>query len=280
MSKVFLGRNLCIYAIVSSLCLLFIITTTGCSTSTAPDEYANNPIAQRETLVQISTIDALLGGVYDGVMTFGTLKEYGDFGIGTFEGLDGEMVGFDGNFYQVKADGIAYPVADSMETPFASVTFFDTDCQEKLPGGADYQQLRDFLDEILPTGNIFYAIKIEGTFSYMKTRSVPGQQKPYPPLVEVVKNQPTFEFTDVEGIVVGFRCPAYVAGVNVPGYHLHFLTKDKSAGGHVLEFQVDEAVAYIDYTSEFLMILPGNDSDFYKIDLTQEKQEELEQVEK
>lgn len=279
MSKVFLGRNLCIYAIVSSLCLLFIITTTGCSTSTAPDEYANNPIAQRETLVQISTIDALLGGVYDGVMTFGTLKKYGDFGIGTFEGLDGEMVGFDGNFYQVKADGIAYPVSDSMETPFASVTFFDTDCQEKLPGGADYQQLRDFLDEILPTGNIFYAVKIEGTFSYMKTRSVPGQQKPYPPLVEVVKNQPTFEFTDVEGIVVGFRCPAYVAGVNVPGYHLHFLTKDKSAGGHVLEFQVEEAVAYIDYTSEFLMILPGNDSDFYKIDLTQEKQEELEQVE-
>jgi acetolactate decarboxylase len=279
MSKVFLERNLCIYAIVSSLCLFFI-TTTGCSTSTTPGGYANNPIAERETLVQISTIDALLGGVYDGVVTFGTLKEYGDFGIGTFEGLDGEMVGFDGNFYQVKADGIAYPVSDSMETPFASVTFFDADYQEKLPWGIDYQQLREFLDEILPTGNIFYAVKIEGTFSYMKTRSVPGQQKPYPPLVEVTKSQPTFEFTDVEGVIVGFRCPAYVAAVNVPGYHLHFLTNDNSAGGHILEFQVKEAVAYVDYTSEFLMILPGSDSDFYKIDLTQEKQEELEQVEK
>jgi acetolactate decarboxylase len=279
MSKVFLGRNLRIYAIVSSLCLLFI-TTTGCSTSTTPGGYANNPIAERETLVQISTIDALLGGVYDGVVTFGTLKEYGDFGIGTFEGIDGEMVGFDGNFYQVKADGVAYPVSDSMETPFASVTFFDADYQEKLPWGIDYQQLREFLDEILPTGNIFYAVKIEGTFSYMKTRSVPGQQKPYPPLVEVTKSQPTFEFTDVEGIIVGFRCPAYVAAVNVPGYHLHFLTNDNSAGGHILEFQVKEAVAYVDYTSEFLMILPGSDSDFYKIDLTQEKQEELEQVEK
>ncbi len=279
MSRVFLGGNLRIYAIVSSLCLFFI-TITGCSTSTTHGGYANNPIAERETLVQISTIDALLGGVYDGVVTFGTLKEYGDFGIGTFEGLDGEMVGFDGNFYQVKADGIAYPVSYSMETPFASVTFFDADYQEKLPGGIDYQQLREFLDEILPTGNIFYAVKIEGTFSYMKTRSVPGQQKPYPPLVEVTKNQPTFEFTDVEGIIVGFRCPAYVAAVNVPGYHLHFLTNDKSAGGHVLEFQVKEAVAYVDYTSEFLMILPGSDSDFYKIDLTQEKQEELEQVEK
>ena len=97
MNRVFLGRNLCLCATVSWLCLL-LITTTGCSTSIIPDGYTNNPIAERETLVQISTIDALLGGVYDGVVTLVTLKEYGDFGIGTFEGPDGEMVGFDGSF--------------------------------------------------------------------------------------------------------------------------------------------------------------------------------------
>ena len=132
----------------------------------------------------------------------------------------------------------------------------------------------------MPTGNIFYAIKIEGTFSYIKTRSVPAQEKPYPPLVEVTQNQPIFEFNDVEGTIVGFRCPAYVAGINVPGYHLHFLTKSKDSGGHVLEFEIVEAVASIDYTSEFLMILPGDDSDFYEVDLTQDKQKELEKVEK
>jgi len=243
-------------------------------------EYADNPIAQRETLVQISTINALLSGVYDGVMTFGTLKEYGDFGIGTFASLDGEMLGFDGRFYQIKADGIAYPVSDSIETPFASVTFFDTDLKEQLPQGMDYKQLEEFLDDILPTNNIFYAIKTEGILSYMKTRSVPGQEKPYPPLVEVIKNQPVFEFNDVEGTIVGFRCPAYVSGVNVPGYHLHFLTKDKDAGGHMLEFKIEKAVAYMDHTSDFLMLLPGEDSDFYKINLTQNKQEELKEVEK
>ena len=161
------------------------------------------------------------------MVAFGTLKEYGDFGIGTFEGLDGEMIGFDGDFYQLKADGIAYPVSDSM-----------------------------------------------------KTRSVPRQEKPYPPLVEVTKNQSIFEFDDVEGTIVGFRCPSYVAGVNVPGYHLHFLTKSKDAGGHVLEFNVEEAAASMDYASEFLMILPSKDSDFYDIDLTQDKQEELEKAEK
>ena len=265
--------------IACSLCL-FLAIVTSCSTSPTSPQSANNPIAQRETLVQISTIDALLNGVYDGVVTFGTLKEYGDFGIGTFEGLDGEMVGFDSKFYQIKADGVAYPVSDSMETPFACVTFFDTDLEEQLPQGTDYEQLEKFLDGILPTKNIFYAIRIEGAFSYMKTRSVPGQKKPYPPLAEVTKNQPVFEFNNVEGTIVGFRCPSYAAGVNVTGYHLHFLTKGKDAGGHVLEFQIEEAVVAVDYTSEFLMILPGNDSDFYKIDLTQEKQEELEQVEK
>jgi acetolactate decarboxylase len=264
--------------IISSLCLLFT-TVTGCSISTIPAEYAENPIAQRETLVQVSTIGAILNGVYDGVVDFATLKDYGDFGIGTFEGLDGEMIGFNGNFYQVKADGIAYPVSGSTDTPFACVTFFDTDYEEELPEGFDYEQIQEFLDDTLPTGNIFYAIKIEGTFSYMKTRSVPGQQKPYPPLVEVTRNQPIFEFTNIDGTVIGFRCPAYVAGVNIPGYHLHFLTKGKNAGGHVLEFQIAEAVIYVDNTSEFLMILPGEGSDFYELDLTQDKQEELGKAE-
>jgi acetolactate decarboxylase len=252
---------------------LLLAIVAGCS---QPD----NPTASRETLTQVSTIDAILGGVYDGVMDFGTLKEYGDFGIGTFEALDGEMVAFDGDFYQVKADGIAYPVADSMLTPFASVTFFDVDCEASLPAGIDYNQLPDFMDSVLPTGNIFYAIKIEGTFSYVKTRSVPAQEKPYPPLVEVTANQPTFEFNNVAGVIVGFLCPPYVAGVNVPGYHLHFLTDSRDAGGHVLEFTVEEAVISVDYTSEFLMLLPGEGSDFYRLDLGQDKQEELEEAEK
>ena len=267
---------------VTGVCILclFLTGSGACTSSTVSPTIAGNPIAQRETLVQISTIDALLNGVYDGVMTMGTLEEYGDFGIGTFESLDGEMVGFDSNFYQVKADGIAYAVSDSMKTPFACVTFFDEDREEKVPEHLSYPQLQEFLDALLPTGNIFYAIKIEGTFSYMKTRSVPGQQKPYPPLVEVTKNQPVFEFNDIQGTIAGFRCPTYVDGVNVPGYHLHFLTGSKDAGGHILEFETKEAVASIDYTSEFLMILPDKDSAFYGIDLNQDKQGELEEVEK
>jgi len=267
-------------SVMAGLFCLLCVSISGCGNNPIVQHQADDNASQRETLTQISTIDAVLNGVYDGVTDFGTLKEYGDFGIGTFEGLDGEMLGFDGDFYQVKSDGVAYPVTDDMKTPFASVTFFETDYSRDVPQGINYEQLETFLDGVLPTDNIFYAIKIEGIFSYMKTRSVPAQEKPYPPLAEVAQHQPTFEFSDVAGIIVGFRCPPYVAGVNVPGYHLHFLTESKDSGGHVLDFEIAEAEVSIDYTSEFLMILPGSDSDFYDIDLTQDKQEELEQVEK
>lgn len=259
---------------------LFLVAITGCSPDKATSDSAGNSLAGREILVQISTVDAIVDGVYDGVMSLVALEEYGDFGIGTFADLDGEMVGFDGDFYQIRADGIAYPVTDAMETPFASVTYFDCDYEVELPQLKSYEQMEQFLDAALPTENIFYAVKIEGTFSYMETRSVPRQEKPYPPLTEVTAHQPVFEFTDVAGTIVGFRSPAYVSGVNVPGYHLHFLTEDRNAGGHVLDFSVREAVVSVDFTSEFLMILPGEDSDFYRIDLTQDKQAELEQAEK
>lgn len=233
----------------------------------------------RDVLFQTSTINALLEGIYDGETTYGELKQHGDFGLGTFNGLDGEMVGLDGKFYQVKADGIAYPVSDSAKTPFAVVTFFKTDKTVLLEKAEDYSQLKQYLDYSLPTKNIFYAIKIEGVFKYIKTRSVPGQTKPYPPLVEVTKNQPIFEFHDVKGTIVGFRCPVYVKGINVPGYHLHFITKNKKAGGHILECQMRNVNIEVDYASKFFMVLPEH-SEFYKVDLSKEKQTELEKVEK
>jgi acetolactate decarboxylase len=220
-----------------------------------------------------------MAGVYDGVISCGQLKAYGDFGLGTFEALDGEMVELDGKIFQVRANGVAYVAPDSLKVPFAAVTFIQYDQDEKIPLGTDYAGLQKILDKIIPT-NIFAAIKIDGQFGYMKTRSVPMQVKPYPPLTEVTKNQSVFEFNQVSGTIVGFRCPPYVNGINVPGYHLHFLTKDHKAGGHVLEFQTANLTARLDYIPDFLMILPDRTSDFYKIDLSGDQKSNLQKVEK
>ena len=230
-----------------------------------------NALQEKDVLFQTSTINALSVGVYDGEITYGELKKHGDVGIGTFNNLDGEMIELDGNFYQIKADGIVYPVDDSMRTPFAVVTFFEPDKTLLLDESMDYQQLEQYLNNSLPTKNIFYAIKIEGVFEYIKTRSVPKQNKPYHPLSEVVKNQSTFEFYDVKGTIVGFWCPEYVEGINLPGYHFHFITQDRRAGGHLLECQLQNAIIGIDYTSRFYMALPES-SEFFKVDNTKEKQ--------
>lgn len=209
----------------------------------------------KDILFQTSTMNAIFKGVYDGEITYGKLKQHGDFGIGTFNGLDGELFALEGKFYRIKADGIAYPVDDSMKTPFAVVTFFEPDKSVLLDKASDYKQLQQYLDNLLPTKDIFYAIKIEGTFKYIKARNIPMQNKPYPQFSEVVKSQLIFEFHDVEGTMVGFWCPAYLEEINVPGYHLHFITKDKKTGGHLLECQVQDVKIEIDYTPEFHVAL-------------------------
>jgi len=252
-----------------SIAIILLILMCGCS-------YAQK---NEEVFYQTSTINALLDEVYDGNVTFKELKRHGDLGLGTFNNLDGEMIGLDGEFYQIKADGIAYPVDDLMKTPFAVVTFFESDKTKVLNKSINYDQLKLSLDNMLPTKNIFYAFKIEGTFKYVKTRSVPGQNKPYLPLVDIVKDQPIFEFHDVKGTLVGSWFPGYMNGINVPGYHFHFITEDKKAGGHLLECQTENVRIGIDYTSNSYLALP-EDEEFYKAELFKENRAALERVEK
>jgi acetolactate decarboxylase len=233
----------------------------------------------KDTLFQVSTINALLNGDYKGAMTFGELKQHGTFGIGTFDGLDGEMIGLEGGFYQIRADGIAYPVLDSMTTPFAVVTVFEADRTVTVNDSMSYEGLQRAVDGLIPDTTIFYAIEINGTFTYIKTRSVPRQKEPYPPLVEAVKDQAVFEFHDVKGTIVGFWCPDSVRGVNVPGYHLHFITADRKAGGHLLACQLQQGTITIDYTSEFYMVQPQHDGAPNKSDLIKDRSGELKKVE-
>jgi acetolactate decarboxylase len=236
--------------------------------------------ADRETLTQIGTIDALLGGIYDGEFNLRELTGRGDLGVGTFNTLNGEMVMLDGQIYQVTADGKVALADLNGQTPFAAVTYFEADRQIELPAGATFDSLTKAIDAAIPTNNVFYAIKLEGKFTAVKTRSVPAQSRPYRPLVEIAATQPEFDLKDVQGTIVGFRCPAFVAGVNVPGYHLHFLNADKSAGGHLLAFTTAaDGVVKIDETNSFAMLLP-HDADFYGIDLTADKQADLKKVEK
>jgi len=234
----------------------------------------------KDTLYQTSTIDALLAGVYDGDLTLGQLKKHGDFGLGTFDHLDGEMILLDGNIYQVKADGKVYTPALSSKTPFATVCEFTPNKTILIKEGTDYKSFEKLIDENISNKNLFYAIKITGQFKSMKTRSVPPQQKPYPPLLEATSKQSVFNMENISGTIVGFRCPPYVNGINVPGYHLHFISSDNIRGGHVLNFETSKDICEIDILDRFFLQLSVNAKDFAKTDLSKDRTKELQGVEK
>jgi len=219
-----------------------------------------------DALYQVSTLDALLAGCYDGAVEFSELSRMGDTGIGTVDGLDGEMVAVDGIFYRVDVDGSVHVIPDDETTPFAVVTYFQEDRSFPVSNLA-YDALKEVVEEELPTKNIFYAVIVSGTFSRMTVRSVPGQSPPYPPLAEVVLDQAVFELEDVSGSMVGFYCPESAARINLAGFHLHFLTDDKTAGGHVLDCEVDDATVLIDDTTALYLVLPENRA-FYDCDLS------------
>lgn len=230
-------------------------------------------------LFQTSTIDALLDGNYDGDVSFAELETRGDFGLGTFDALDGEMIGLDGDFYRIRPDGRAYAVDGRDIAAFAVVTFFEPDLSLTLSTSMDYPALRDYVDEIAVEAAPCYAVRVDGYFDHVKARSVPRQQKPYPTLVEVTEQQSVFELRDVRGSLVGFRFPDHARGLNVPGYHFHFITEDRKAGGHVFECQLSHGELRVDREADLRLELPA-DVSLPKPGATTSGQDVLDRVEK
>jgi len=233
----------------------------------------------RDTVSQFSTINALMKGFYETDFDFASIKEYGDFGIGTFNALDGEMVALDGKFYQVKSDGSVCKVDDSVKSAFCMVKFFSSDRKIRLKGENDYVHMIEQLEQKISSKNIFYAAKIEGRFNYVKARSVPRQQKPYKELSEAAKEQSVFEFKDIEGSLVGFRFPDYMSEVNMAGWHFHFISKDGACGGHVLDCTLADGYITIDESSDFYLELPRTE-DFLKTDFKKLDKDALKKIEK
>ncbi len=204
-----------------------------------------------KTLFQVSAYSTMAAGDYDGKITYAELTKHGDFGIGAFHGMNGEMIALNGTFYQIPVGGTPRTVDPSWQTPFAMVTFFETDQILYVREAMNYSELKSFIDSNLPTLDGIYAVKVSGTFEYAKTRSVPLQTQPYPALTDVVANQTVFEFNGVTGTMAGYRCPSFMDGINVAGYHCHFLTNDKTAGGHMLELTTQDVTIDIDYIQQY-----------------------------
>jgi len=229
------------------------------------------------TLYQVSTATALVEGVYQGAVRVRTLREHGDLGLGTFENLDGEMVIVDGRFFQARSDGSVTEVDDNVLAPFAVITRFAPDPAIVMQQCPDLSHLLAQFDQLRHSDNFFFALRVEGHFSYVRTRAMCRTEEGVP-LIQAAAVQPEFEFRDVLGTLVGFWTPEYAKTLNVPGYHLHFLSADHKSGGHLLECSGLNLRLQIQREGDYRVALPETE-DFVKADLRRDPGADLAKAE-
>lgn len=206
---------------------------------------------------QASTVAELVDGEYDGDVDFAELARHGDLGLGTTNGVDGEMIALDGRFMRADIEGTIHDIDPATRTPFAVLVRFSPTHEFDLTGRLANDDFLASIDRRVGDPDQVHALRLDGRFERVHARSVPRQTKPYPPMDEIVANQHTFDFSEVEGTMVGFRFPDYAKGVNVPGYHLHFVTADRTRGGHVLECSPDGVRVQVDDASDLQVELPA-----------------------
>jgi acetolactate decarboxylase len=221
----------------------------------ARDEAASG-IAHDHEAFQASTIDALMRGNLRGDLTIGELLRHGDLGLGTLDRLDGELIVVDGEALVARVAGAVARVDPETTTPFAVVCPFRPDAVGALSAAGGFDAVTAQIDALAPPGSACLAVRIEARVSRAHLRSVARQTQPRPSLAEAVATQVTWEIRDVDATIVGFRFPRDAAGLEVPGWHLHLVTADRSAGGHVLDLAVESGTVAVEHEAALVVEVP------------------------
>ncbi len=238
--------------------ILFLLTLSG-----------NKSVAQNKfskTVYQTSPISALLNGFDNDSFTVTEIKKHGDFGLGTFNGVDGEMIILDGKVYRADYTGKISIPDNSWESPFVTEIYFHSDTSITLKDTLSFSSLENFINNILPSKNIICAIKIEGLFNNIQYRSEKKQTAAYTNLGDVLKHQFIYNMSNIKGTMVGFYYPDYLKEVNAAGYHFHFLSFDKKSGGHVLNLITQNIKIQIEFAKNLDLRVPST-AGFYKMNL-------------
>jgi len=226
-------------------------------------------------IFQTSTATALVEGVYSGSISSSSLLKRGDFGLGTFEDLDGEMIILDGEIYQAAGD--VRRRSDDFPVPFASVTHFQEGTAFEIGNFASLKELEAACDRYRESENLFYALRLDGVFDFVHLRAV----HPVPQgtrLLDAASTELEFHFSDVEGTLVGLWSPKYSSVFSVPGYHFHFISEDRNKGGHVLDCASKRLRASIQTVYDYHIQLPAAGS-FLMADLSKDPTSDLAKAE-
>jgi acetolactate decarboxylase len=237
--------------------------------------YLKKPI---HTVFQVSTSGALVAGVYDREVSVRTLLHHGDFGLGTFADLDGEMVVVDGRAYQIQGSGRVSEASPDAGAPFAVITQFEASNDVSIGPVRSFKDLEVSCDPFRRSGNLFYALRLDGLFKRVRARAV-NPLMAGTGLVDAAKAQSEFTFTDLEGMLIGLWSPGFSSAFSVPGYHFHFLSADYQHGGHLLDLAAGPLRLRVEPLTDFHLVLPETEA-FLKADLSKDTSAQLAYSEK
>lgn len=259
---------------VLSVTVLIILLFTGFSPVAEKKQTRSN------TLFTVGIGAGLIGGLYDGFYPYATLKQHGNFGLGAPDKLDGELMIFEGKVYQTQHTGKTFVPGDKELTPFAMVHFFHADTTIHLRKNISKAALFGYLDSLLPSTNNMYAIHIKGTFSALKTRAFPPvQQHEHTPLSDMLPLQRFFEFKACQGDLIGYRLPVFMDNTNIAGYHFHYLSQQKDAGGHMIDLAAEALTIEIQQLTSYTIQLPAT-KDFKEFDFKKNREKDIKDVER
>jgi acetolactate decarboxylase len=214
------------------------------------------------TFFQLGTLGYLLKGKPCGETTIENLQKHGDFGLGTFNYFDGEMILIDNVFYQIDENGNAKIAEKSQKTFFANICKFNENPKsfdiEKTQNSKELEER--ILEKI--EKNYIYAIRIDGFFSNISLRSLKKvDEKSNTTLIDAIEtHQNTFSLGESNGSIITFYIPAYLKNVCVDGLHMHFIDKTRKRGGHLLDVNIEKAKVTICPILNFSMQLLKNKS--------------------
>jgi acetolactate decarboxylase len=209
-----------------------------------------------ETAIQqFSFVDALVVGLYDGAFDAAAVASAGNLGVGCGDALDGELVLIDGSLFVCRADGVT-PVEPTARIPFAEVAHFEPTFSMQLSGPMSEAEFEALVDSLVPSHNLFYAIRVDGEFASVTVREAVKQQRPFRGLAEAVGDQHESTVTVQTGTLLGFKGPDVFQGLSVADYHLHFIDSARTFGGHSMDFELTSGTLTVEAYANFMLRLP------------------------
>lgn len=233
-------------------------------------------------MYQVSTLNALLLGYTRTVVTVQDLLANGDTGLGTFENVNGEMIVVDSHCYRASDNGDVTEMPPDRGVPFASVSFLKGSKKFEIGPVENIDDLKTLLNLKIEEGfglNSMHMVRIDGFFETVDARSENGLKSQHVELKDILNlNQKSFVFSNVSGSLVCIYYPDYMAGINASGWHFHFVSDDRSKGGHVFNITMQHGAAFLDKISKIEMQLPWEAS-FDTYALTSVSQKDVKKVE-